>query len=420
MTSLVAHGLGDAGVLPVPLPVLLLVAGGAVLGFQARLSIAERPARDRVLTLPRWVTTVVDAHPTRVALRLFGLLAAALVLVLAAAGPASADTNPATRLVLVVGWAGLIPLSFVAPGAWRAISPLRSLSAGLARLTGDPQERDVRPLPDGLGWWPAAAALSVFAIVEGPLRGEPTALLVFLVAYGLVQLAAAAVYGSNWYAHAEAFEVLAAIVGRLSSVDRGSDGQLRLTSPRCRLAAPVPAGTIAVVGVLIGSALADFVEELPAWNRVILERGAATALSIVLLLAAIGGAMALVSAAARPRVLAPAVLPLVVGYLFAHYFVVLLIEGQVAFAQLGALLRGSLAAVSANQISIRYELLPGTLAATIQLLGFLIPHLVAVAVGVDIARTRFGPDRVRRATAPLVGIVAVSAVAGTALRYGAG
>ncbi len=425
MSTILAHGLGDASALPLPLPLVLLATGGAVLGWNARLqsgrvdSAAQRAAEST--QLPRWVTAVVDAPVTRAALRAFGLLAAALVLVLLATGPANPDANPATRLVLVVAWAGLIPLSFVAPGAWRAVSPLRGLSALLARATGDPGEEGVRPLPEGLGWWPAAAAALVFAIVEGPLRGQPTVLLVFLVSYGLVQLGASAVYGSGWYAHAEAFEVLAAIVGRLSPVDRDERGRLRLSSPRPRLCRPVPPGTTAVVGVLIGAAIADFVTELPAWNRLLLGRAETrTALSIALLLAAITAATAITSAAARPRALAPAVLPLVTGYLFAHYFAVLLIEGQVAFAQLGALLRGGTASVSSSQISVRYELLPGTLAATIQLFGFLVPHLIAVGVGIDLARARYGPGRVRAATAPLVGMLAVSAVAGTALRYGAG
>jgi hypothetical protein len=174
----------------------------------------------------------------------------------------------------------------------------------------------------------------------------------------------------------------------------------------------VPPGAEAVVGVLVGSAVADFVGDARVWSGL----GLGTAGAIGLLLAAMAGSWALASAAARPRALAPAVVPVVTGYLFAHYFAVLLIEGQAAFAQLAALLRG---ANTAN-VSVDYEVLPGALAATVQMLGFLVPHLVAVAVGVGLAAARYRRDRLGAALAPLIGVVALSAVGGLALRYLAG
>lgn len=366
------------------------------------------------MALPAWVTGAVDAPGTRAVLRALGLAAGVGVLALAALGPAAADRNPASRLVLVVGWAGLVPLSLVAPGAWRALSPLRGASALLARMTGDPGEQAVRPLPEGLGWWPGVAALAAVVVVEGPLRGDPTALLIFLVAYALVQIGAAAVYGSGWYAHAEAFEVAAAVIGRLSPVSRGADGRVRLSTPLPRIAAPVPPGATAVVGLLVGAALADFTADSLAWQRLTLApSGAAeTALDLALLAACVAVATALLRAAVPPA-LRPAVVPIATGYLFAHYFAVLLIEGQAAVAQLGNLRAGAL------DIVVDYDLLPGPLAAGVQLLGFAVPHLLAAVVGVDLAGRRYG-RRAGAAAAPLAGVLALSAVAGTALRYAAG
>jgi len=367
------------------------------------------------VALPDWVTALVDAPGTRTVARALGLAAGVGVLALAAFGPVDADRNPASRLVLVVGWAGLVPLSLVAPGAWRALSPLRGATALLARLSGDPDEQGVRALPEGLGWWPGVAALAALAVVEGPLRGDPTALLVFLVAYALIQIGAAAVYGSGWYAHAEAFEIVAALVGRLSPVARGQGGRWRLSSPLPRVAEPVPPGGLAVVGLLIGSALADFTADTSLWSRLTLGRGdiAETWLDLALLTVCAALATALVWAAG-PHTLRPAVLPIASGYLFAHYFAVLLIEGQAALAQLTNLARGE----TALDIIVNYDLLPGPLAASAQLLGFLAPHLLAAVFGTDLAVTRYG-RRAGAAVAPLVGVLALSAVAGAALRYSA-
>lgn len=368
------------------------------------------------MALPAWVTAVVDAPATRALLRVFGLAAGVAVLALAALGPADADRNPASRLVLVVGWAGLVPLSSLAPGAWRALSPLRGVTALLARLSGDPDERGVRPLPQGLGWWPGVVALAAVVVVEGPLRGDPTALLAFLVTYVIAQIGAAAVYGAGWYAHAEAFEIVAALVGRLSPVARGQDGRWRLSSPLARSAAPVPPGGAVVVGLLIGAALADFVADTAPWSRVTLGRTGVveTGLDLALLGACAAVAIVLVRAAGPPA-LRPAVLPLAAGYLFAHYFTVLLIEGQAAVAQLVNLARGG----AALDITVNYDLLPGPLAASVQLLGFLGPHLLAATLASDLAAARYG-RRAGAAAAPLVGVLALSAVAGTALRYSAG
>jgi len=356
------------------------------------------------------------ATGARLVLRALGLAAGVGVLALAALGPAEADRNPAARLVLVVCWAGLVPLSLVAPGAWRALSPLRAATALLARLSGDPGERGVRALPAGLGWWPGVGALAGVAVVEGPLRGDPTALLVFLVAYALVQIAAAAVYGSAWYAHAEAFEIVAALVGRLSPVARGQHGRWGLASPLPRLGAPLPPGGVAVVGLLVGAALADFAADTAPWGRLTVGRAGAveTGLDLALLVACAALAIALLRAAG-PLALRPAVAPLATAYLFAHYFAILLIEGQAAVAQLANLARGD----TGLDISVNYDLLPGPLAASAQLLGFLAPHVVAAVVASDLAAARYG-RRAGAAAATLVGVLALSAVGGTALRYSGG
>lgn len=470
MIPVIAHGLGDAGLLPLPLPLVLVAAGGAVLGLgtglarrtQAPSRIPSPPLRVPTLArgteapdggipvppgnpatattptapptiaraaieqqggwvLPVCVSALVDARTTRLLLAAAGLLGGFAVLALAVFGPVDAEANPATRLVLVVVWAGVIPLSFVAPGAWRALSPLRAATAGIARLSGDPKEQGVRPLPAGLGWWPAVISLAVFTVVEGPLRNELPALLIFLVVYGLVHIGLAAFYGSPWYAHAEAFEVLAAIVGRLSPVSRTGGGRLRIGSPMARLTADAPPGTVPIVGILVGAALADFLFDTPTWGTLTLgQTGAARiAVETAALAGCIGVATVLAAAGAQARPLIPALLPLVTGYLFAHYFAVLLIEGQAALSQLSALLDGRLRTLTTGDLLVRYDLLPGPLAATIQLLGFLLPHLLAVFVGHRLALAHYGARRARAAQAPLLAVLAVSAVAGIALRYAA-
>lgn len=430
-----AHGLGDPAALPLPLPVVLTLVASAVLGLSSTLSRRARraPARSAGVpagggaappggtrSLPGWVGVVVAAPALRWGLRLAGVLAAAGVVVLAAAGPVAPGTNPAPRLVLVVAWAGLVPLSLVAPGAWRALSPLRTVTLLLARAIGDPAERAARPLPAAWGWWPAVPGLVAIVVLEARFADDPTALVVVLAVLGLALLGGAAVYGSAWYAAADPFEVLAAAVGRCSPVVGGDGGRLRLVAPwRGRLLAPAPPGTSAVVGVLVGAALGDFLTDTGWWGRTAPLGPARADAVLAVVLACCAVATAAAAAVTRVPVVAPPLLALVTAFSATHYFAVLVIEGQAAASQLATLTRGGIDALAVTPVVAEYDVLPATLAALVQVGLLLAPHLAAVAAGHHLAVARLGPDRADRATAPLVGLVTIAAVAGTALRFSA-
>ncbi len=362
----------------------------------------------------------VGSGPVRGALRAVGVLGAVGVVALAAAGPAAAGTNPAPRLVLVAAWAGLVPLSLIAPGVWRSISPLRTATLALARLTGDPREQAVRPVPPSWGWWPAVPGLLVIVVLESRFPDDLTALLVALAGLGLALLAGAALHGSAWYAAADPFEVLGDVVARCSPVVRDGDGRVRLVAPwRAGLVAPAPPGAAAVVGVLVGAALGDFLTDTGWWERTApLGPGRADAV-LLAVLACCALATAVVAGGARLALVAPPLLALVTAYAATHYFSVLVIEGQAVASQLGTLARGGIDALAVTPVVAAYDVLPATLAAVVQVALLLAPHLAAVAAGHHLALARLGPSRADRATAPLVGLLALSAVVGTALRFSA-
>jgi len=465
VTPVLAHGPGDPAALPLPLPVVLALVVASLVGTANRLSHRARAAtvrgdrarvavggdavsRDgtadpapgvgtgaRGTVLPGWVQRVVDHPAVRAGGRLLGVAWAVAVVVLAAAGPPGPGTNPAPRLVLVVGWAGLVPLSLVAPGAWRLVSPLRGAWRLLARLTGDPGERTVRPLPLGWGWWPAVPGLVAVVVLEARFPDDPVVLLAVLTAGGLSLLAGAARYGGAWFAAADPFEVFAAALARCSPVVRDDDGRLRLLAPwRGRLLAPAPPGAGVVSGVLVGAALADFLTDTGWWSRTA-PPGPARAgaeLGATLACCAVAGLILgarrrdhrpEASTASRPGHAAPTaggpLLALVAAFAAVHYFAVLLIEGQATASQLATLARGGLDALATTPIVARYDVLPATLAAVVQVVLLVAPHLAALAAGHSLAVARYGSARAERALAPLVGLLAVSAVVGTALRFSA-
>ena len=188
-----AHGVGSRADLPVPLMLALYGAGLAVLVSFLALVLLWRSPRLRGdaagRAIPGWVQSLVDSPVARGVLRTVVLMLTLLVAAVALVGPPSTNDNLAPFAVYVTLWVGLIPVSLLLGPVWRVVNPLRTLHAGLARITGPAPAADRLP---AVGYWPGAAALLVFVWLELvlPGRAEPRTVGVFLVLYGVVQLVA--------------------------------------------------------------------------------------------------------------------------------------------------------------------------------------------------------------------------------------
>jgi hypothetical protein len=55
-----------------------------------------------------------------------------------------------------------VPASLLLGPVWRLLNPLRTVSAVIARLTGDHVDEEARGAPARFGYWPAAAGLAAF------------------------------------------------------------------------------------------------------------------------------------------------------------------------------------------------------------------------------------------------------------------
>jgi hypothetical protein len=268
-------------------------------------------------------------------------------LVVAALGAPSGATNPAPTWLSVWLWGGIVPASLLLGPIWRALNPLRGITAVLRRATGD----RTRPLPERLGYWPAAGGLGVFAwlTMVSPDAAQPGTVVGFLVGYGAFQVAAAVVYGPAWYARGEVFEVVSVLLGRLSPVGRRSDGRLVLRDPLAgagRLHA-LP-GQVAVLCTLLGTLAFDTLRGTRAWTDatgldVLFPN--ATQWTLVGTAGLLGcvGVVAVTYLAAVSASLAPAdpgsdsvlydrfaacLLPVAAGYGAAHAWSVLAVEGR--------------------------------------------------------------------------------------------
>jgi hypothetical protein len=266
---ILAHGVGSRVDLPVPLYLALYAAGLAIVVSFLALALLWRTPKLRGdaagRPLPSAVQNFVDSTVTRRQLQAAFLLLALLVVAVALIGPASPNDNLAPYALYVTLWVGLMPASVLLGSFWKYVNPLRTVHAGLTKLTGPAPAVDRLP---ALGYWPAAVALIVFVWLELvlPGRAEPRTVGVFLVAYGVVQLIGALWFGEGWFARGDAFEVYSTLLGRLSPLGRRVDGRLVLRSPLDGVdGVQVERGLAAVVLVLIGSTGFDGLSRTQFW-----------------------------------------------------------------------------------------------------------------------------------------------------------
>ncbi|MCA0144256.1 hypothetical protein [Blastococcus sp. LR1] len=342
--NLLAHGVGSRTDLPIPLGLALYGAGAAILISFAALLLFWRapklggPGSGR--PLPESVQRVADSPAVRRILQALALALSLVVLAAAAAGPPETRLNLAPWALYVTFWVGLVPASLLLGPVWRAVNPLRLLHAVLSLV--------VRTAPGAgrlpaLGLWPASVSLLVFLWFElvYPDRAEPATVAAFLIAYAVAHTALALWFGAGWFAQGDGFEVYSTLVARLSPWGRRDDGRLVLRNPLTNaIATPETPGLAAVVVVLLGSTAFDGITRTVWWQTgpgsandsfsgtVGLVVSIALVAALYLLGTRLSGRLAGQPLAIQPRRYAATVIPIALGYTIAHYFSLLLLDGQ--------------------------------------------------------------------------------------------
>ena len=354
---LLAHGLGGSEYLPVPLTAVLiggawaLTISFAVIAFAWRTPRFGRPAAGR--ELPRWVTATVDNRWLRGVIRGAAVVLTAWLIV-AAVGPDN-EENPLPGAFYVLLWVGMTVLSVLLGPVWRLLSPVRTLLRA-ARGVGGPRVVGLREYPRRLGWWPAALGLFAFVWLElaSPDPSSVSSVRIWLLCYLVVTLVGGVVYGLRWTADADPFAVYSTVASRLSPFARNSAGRVILRSPMNSLPTlPVLPGTVTVLAILLGSTAFDSFSAIAFWQDLVADgagdsRAAATVYSTAGLLVFIGVVAVTFWTAARavggvqpnlrrrlPGLMAHSLVPIVIGYILAHYLQSLVEQGQEAVLALG-------------------------------------------------------------------------------------
>jgi hypothetical protein len=229
--------------------------------------------------------------------------------------------------------------------------------AWVARTVGRGELPEPLEYPAWLGRWPAAVGIFAFATMEliASNGDKPDSLAVAALAYSAVTFIGMALYGvERWIDRGEAFSVYFNLFSRLSAVET-RDGEVGLRRPLSGLPRlePLP-GTVALIAVMIGSVSFDGFTGKRPWNSIspdiaqfFQDRGLSPqhALEATFMLGLIGAVLFVAgfywlgvlgarsvgggfSARRLAQEFAHSLVPIALAYVAAHYFTLLLFQGQ--------------------------------------------------------------------------------------------
>ncbi|GAB3255384.1 hypothetical protein [Nocardioides dilutus] len=412
MNDILAHGVGGSKDLPIPTELAVAGAVAALTISFTVLAVAWRSPRYDVATsgrpAPGWLARVVDSPAFLVVTRTIGFAVFAFAAMAAILGQ-DRLTNPIFGIFYVWWWVGLVPLSLLFGPAYKALSPVRTINAAFARISGTDPDKGVFTYPERLGYWPAAVGLFAFVWLEliYPYSTELGPVRLWCAAYVAVMLLGGALFGSGFYERGDPFEVYSTLVGKLSIWGRRPDdeaadgsGLLVVRSPLANLdTVEVRPGLVAVAAVLFGSTAFDSFKDSSIWIRFIQNNESlstsATLVDVannlallsfcvgVGLIFAVGTMLTPVAPEIRrrdlPNQFGHSIVPIIVGYIVAHYLTYLVEYGQQTLIQVSdPFSNGSDWFGTADlEVSYWFTYHP-TLLASIKVLAVIVGHVIGV------------------------------------------
>ncbi len=356
-----AHAFGSRYELPVP--VWLFIAGGALTVTLTFVIIAafSRGGAERYAGVQRplaesAIGRLLGAAWLSAAVKALGVAALLLVVLAGFLGTRDPNRNIAPTLVWIVWWVGFSYLSMLAGNIWPVANPWRSLFD----LVDSGKRRKI--FPPRLGGWLALAGLLAFGWVElvFPFRATPLVLAWIVTAYSALTWAGMARYGAlAWLSNADPFHRVFELFARFAPLASSAQGDLVLRPHAAGLLARDSASRsnaeVAFIVAMLALVLFDGIQGSKHWVALedaihavdpafgdsgwILLHTAGLLLTWLAFVGMYCTACAIARAAAGgatptlayARAFAPTLIPIAVGYHFAHSFTYLLVQGQSLF-----------------------------------------------------------------------------------------
>jgi hypothetical protein len=412
--AVLAHGLGGSSDLPVPYAYSVIGAAWALTFTFALVAFAWRQPRFDPRKpghpLPAALTALVDSRLTRGIAAAAALAFTVWVLLAGLFGPQT-QVNALLGGFYVLLWVGLVVVSLLFGPVWRVISPVRTVYLLLQRVTPRRLAGPRLSYPERWGYRPAALGLFAFVWMElaSPNPASLPWVECWLLIYALVLLGGAWLCGQRWFARVDPFGVYSMAVSRLSPFRRNPEtGRIAIGNPFDHLLSlPIRPGVVATLAVLLGSTAFDSFSSSVTWRNfadrltkavgdvpVTVSSSALRTVGLLIFVAVVATTFSLAARAtggidreqrrALPGQMAHSLIPIVVGYIFAHYLSYLVERGQQAVFALADPLRRGWNLLGLAHVHVAYVLsLHPTVLAVLKVSCVVTGHIVAVIAAHD-------------------------------------
>ncbi len=323
-----------------------------------------------------WAATArvdLGAMPSVPPVALSGISAASLIILLLAGWFGSRDplANPLPLAVWTLWWVGLTIAQAFVGDLWAAINPWVAPYRLLRFLIRKAGASDRPPLtyPAWLGYWPATIGFLAFTWFElvDPAPNDPARLALAVAVYAIVTLAGMLLFGERaWLSRGECFSVFFGFVGSLAPLQvepvaspQVERHRLVLRFPGAALArrTALPLSGVAFVLLTLATVSFDGLGRTFWWldlgginplefpgRTAVMARNSLGLLGLWAALAAayslaiaLGCRLAGLRFAARQhlRIFVLSILPISLGYHFAHYLTAFMVNAQYALLAFG-------------------------------------------------------------------------------------
>jgi len=330
--------------------------------------------------------------------------------------------NPLPLTVWTLWWVGLTIVQALVGNLWALLNPWIAPHRLLGLLTG---RRPLLSYPDWLGYWPAVLGFFAFAWFElvDPAPDDAARLATAVILYTAVTLLGMRLFGEQaWLAKAECFSVFFAFVAQIAPLRVENGGRrLRLAYPGASFVArePLPLSGVAFVLLTLAAVSFDGLSrtfwwldlgginplEFPGRTAVMTRNSLGLAALWAALAVAYGAAVALGARLAGAqgsvdRLLGAfvlSILPISIGYHFAHYLTAFMVNGQYAAAALSDPFARGWDLLGLADRHVTTSFLSNYDAVSIiwklQAAGIVLGHIVAVSLAHVIALAMLGSVR---------------------------
>ena len=424
-----AHGIGGRADLPVPIEFFLYGAAAVLVG--SFIALAALWPESRLQDGPRrkLVTAKPIAWPGRI-VAVIGVVGLLLVLVAGLVGVQNSSRNAAPVLVWVDFWLVVPFLGALTGNLYTYLNPWRTIGSVIPT-----EERS--ELLDRWGVYPAAGALLLFTWLElvSADSGQPRTLAIAALMYSAYAFGLMAWAGrSTGLQIGDAFTIYNRLISAISPFGRDGDGRwVRRGWIRALPMLPQWRGLTLFVALMIGTVSYDGLSGTEWWRNLLGSFSGAVwaeTVSLLAVSAVIGaaywvaswGAVKLAEDDRSPGEVAASfahtLVPIALAYAFAHYFTLVLFEGQLLLSALSDPFGRGWDLFGTADRAIDYWMSP-TAIWYVQVAAIVGGHLTGVVLAHDRALALFNPVRaVRSQYAMLALMVALTSLGLTILAAG--